>query len=176
MVKFSILMLTLMSSHAQCKTDCTVECRNNAVQLTMILHTTLQWLWQNINPISNSQKTPHTLPSRASYGVFYYENFEENWPCYNGTALYLEYGRKHHKWKSPPYTMAPVILADRVYGCIWCYLEITGVWASYYTQIYDIVTWGLLISRVPGMLLDTNRKEVNQTHCLHPAISMWAKK
>ena len=27
-------------------------------------------------------------PVRVRYGVFFYENFEENWPCHNGTTLY----------------------------------------------------------------------------------------
>ena len=46
-----------------------VECRYNAVQYIMILHTTIQRQEQNINKISKSQKTPHITPLRASYRV-----------------------------------------------------------------------------------------------------------
>ena len=38
-------------------------------QFITILHTALRWLQQNVNQTSNSQQTPHTLPSRVSYGV-----------------------------------------------------------------------------------------------------------
>ena len=41
----------------------------NAVQYDMILHTALLWLKYYIGQSVNSQQTPHTLPSRASYGV-----------------------------------------------------------------------------------------------------------
>ena len=47
----------------------TVECRYNAVQYNKILHTSLQWRDQNINKRLNLQKTHHTSPYRASYGV-----------------------------------------------------------------------------------------------------------
>ena len=47
----------------------TVDCRYNTVYFIMMLHATLQRQQQNINQILNSQKTPHTSPSRASYGV-----------------------------------------------------------------------------------------------------------
>ena len=54
----------------------------------MRLHTALRWQ-QNINQASNSQQTPHSLPSRASYGVSNMRILEENWPCHNGTTLYV---------------------------------------------------------------------------------------
>ena len=44
-------------------------------------------LWHHSN--ENLQQTPHTTPSWVSYGGVYYENFEENWPSYNGTATYV---------------------------------------------------------------------------------------
>ena len=47
-------------------------CHNNfynTVQFKMVLHTALQWPKLNINQSLNSQKTPHSLPSRASYGM-----------------------------------------------------------------------------------------------------------
>ena len=47
----------------------TIECRYNAVQYSMVLHTPLQEVRQNINQRLNPQKTPHTSPWRASYGV-----------------------------------------------------------------------------------------------------------
>ena len=47
----------------------TVEYHHNAVQFITILHMTLWWQQQNIYHTSNSQQTPHTSPSQASYGV-----------------------------------------------------------------------------------------------------------
>ena len=47
----------------------TVECRYNAVQHNMLFHTSLHWLARNANQTSNSQKTLHISPSRASCGV-----------------------------------------------------------------------------------------------------------
>ena len=59
----------------------TVEYRFNAVQYNMILHSSLKWLGQNIYQNINPQKTPHSSPAR--------EDFGENWPRYNDTALYV---------------------------------------------------------------------------------------
>ena len=47
----------------------TVECRYNAVTCVTILHSALRWQWQNVSQILDSQKTPHTSPSWARYGV-----------------------------------------------------------------------------------------------------------
>ena len=47
----------------------TIECHYNAVQFITISHMALWWQQQNINETSNSQQTPHTSPSRVSYGV-----------------------------------------------------------------------------------------------------------
>ena len=48
----------------------TVECRYNVVQFITILPSALWWQQQNVNQTPNSrQQTPHTSPSRASYGV-----------------------------------------------------------------------------------------------------------
>ena len=44
----------------------TVDCHFNAVHFITILHTAMWWQCQNINQTLDSQKTPHTLPSRAS--------------------------------------------------------------------------------------------------------------
>ena len=62
------ILLECMAKHLY--PSYTVECRRyNAVQFITILHRILQWQQQNIYHISNSQQTPHTSPSRASYGV-----------------------------------------------------------------------------------------------------------
>ena len=45
-----------------------VKCRYNAVQLTMILHTTLQQQWQKVNEFLKSQHTLQISPSQASFG------------------------------------------------------------------------------------------------------------
>ena len=47
----------------------TVECRYNAVQFITLLTTALRRQQQNLNQTSNSQQTPHTSPSWASYGA-----------------------------------------------------------------------------------------------------------
>ena len=47
----------------------TVECLYNAVQYNMVFHSPLNWPTQNINQTLDSQKTLHSSPSRASYGV-----------------------------------------------------------------------------------------------------------
>ena len=54
----------------------------------MILHTALRWQQQKLNQTLNSQKTPHSSPSRVSCEVSIMRTFQENWPHYNGTALY----------------------------------------------------------------------------------------
>ena len=51
----------------------TVECHCNSVQYNKILHTSLQWMEQNINQRSNLQKRHHSSPVRASYGVSLWE-------------------------------------------------------------------------------------------------------
>ena len=46
-----------------------VQCRYNAARFITILTTALLWHQHNLNQSSNSQPTPHTSPSLASYGV-----------------------------------------------------------------------------------------------------------
>ena len=60
----------------------TVGCHYNAVRYNMILHTSLQWLRPNINQSFSTQT--------KLWGVFC-ENFEENRPGYNGTAVTAPY-------------------------------------------------------------------------------------
>ena len=66
---------TTISKWRKCQNDDisvsvdTVECRCNTVQFIAISSfLALQWQQQNLNQSSNSQQTPHTSPSRASYG------------------------------------------------------------------------------------------------------------
>ena len=49
-----------------------------------MLHTTLQWLRQNLNMTLNSQKAP--IPWAMGIFCDYYWAY---WPCYNGTTLQL---------------------------------------------------------------------------------------
>ena len=60
-----------------CRFACTVECRYNAMQYNTIIHTSLQWPMQNPNQGLHSQKTLHTSPSWASYGVYIVNIFEQ---------------------------------------------------------------------------------------------------
>ena len=64
-----------------------VECRYNVVQIKK-----LREVGRNINQMMDPQKTPHTSPVNLAltgvlWGVFC-EYVWENWPRYNGTALY----------------------------------------------------------------------------------------
>ena len=47
----------------------TLECCYNMVQLITISESGLGWPQRNVNQTSISQQTPHTSPSRTSYGV-----------------------------------------------------------------------------------------------------------
>ena len=51
------------------KIVCTVDSRYIAFQYNTLLHTPHQKQWKNINPTLHSQKTHHTSPWRARYGV-----------------------------------------------------------------------------------------------------------
>ena len=53
------------------------ECCYIVNYYNMLLHTSLQELRQNINQRLNPQKTPHTLPWRASYGVSFVNILEK---------------------------------------------------------------------------------------------------
>ena len=55
----------------------TVECRYNAVWYSMILHTALQELRQNINQRLNPQNTPHTSTWRSNYRVYFMNMLEK---------------------------------------------------------------------------------------------------
>ena len=46
-------------------------CRYNAVQYNTLFNTSLQWLNQDTNYSLNPQKTSHTSPWRARYGVYF---------------------------------------------------------------------------------------------------------
>ena len=81
----------------------TVEHRYKAVQYCKILHKLLQELRQNINQMMDPQNTPHTSPWRPSYGCVFCEYLWENWPRYNGTALYMS-------WLEPQCTVAHCIV------------------------------------------------------------------
>ena len=55
----------------------TVECRYNAVQFIKILRIALQWQQQKVNQASNSQQTPHILPSWVSNGMSFVKILEK---------------------------------------------------------------------------------------------------
>ena len=69
----------------------TVECRYKAVQSSMILHTSLWQLRQNINQglIRGWSDTLYLTLSGEQWN-FFCEYFWQNWPRYNRTALYLQ--------------------------------------------------------------------------------------
>ena len=58
------------------KSHNTVECRCNAVNFITILPSALRWQQQKLNQTCNRQQTPHTSPTRASYGVSIVRNWE----------------------------------------------------------------------------------------------------
>ena len=70
----------------------TVECRYNAVQFSTILHTALRKQRQKVNQILESPPPPPPPPQYLALtgelrGV-YCENFEDDLPRYNDTALF----------------------------------------------------------------------------------------
>ena len=66
----------------------TVKCHYNPVEYDIIWNTSLQWLRQSVDESLNPQNTSHTLPYRASYGM-YFVRILKKIDCYNGAALYL---------------------------------------------------------------------------------------
>ena len=60
--------------------ETSVESRYNAVQFITLLHTALRLKWRKVNHIWESQQT-------GELWRVYCENFWENWPRYNDTAL-----------------------------------------------------------------------------------------
>ena len=57
--------------------DSTVECCFNAAQHNMIFHTVLHWLKQHMNKNLLLQRTSHSSPWRASYGVSFMRIWEK---------------------------------------------------------------------------------------------------
>ena len=55
----------------------------------MLLHTSLQWLRQNIHQFRPTKDTPYLALAGKIWGVIC-EDFGEKWPRYKGTALYME--------------------------------------------------------------------------------------
>ena len=49
----------------------------NQPQSAIILHTSLYWLGQNIDPSLNTWKKPHSLPWRVSYGLSFMRIFQK---------------------------------------------------------------------------------------------------
>ena len=66
----------------------TVECRYNMVQFIMTAT-------EHKSDIKLTADTPYLTLTGELWGVCH-ENFEENWPHYNGTALY--YVKSVKKW------------------------------------------------------------------------------
>ena len=54
-----------------------VGCCYNMVKYIMILQCALQWRQQDMNHPVNSQKSPHNLPCRVSYGVSFVRIWEK---------------------------------------------------------------------------------------------------
>ena len=55
----------------------TVECSYNTVKFVTILHSALRWQWQNESQTLDSQKTPHSSPSRPSYRMSFVRTLEK---------------------------------------------------------------------------------------------------
>ena len=64
-----------------------VGCRFKAVQYNMILQIWLQLPGQILNQSVNLQKTPPYLALAGELWGVFCDNFQENWPRYNGTTL-----------------------------------------------------------------------------------------
>ena len=73
-----------------------VEYCYNAVQHSMMLHTSLRWLMQSINDLTHKrhpQITPLTTPLRASYGVYFVMTLEKIDCIFQHRTVLVENGR-----------------------------------------------------------------------------------
>ena len=77
----------LQVSQCRSRKQASVECRYNAVQYNMTLHTSLQEESISIK-VWNHKRHPIPRPNGRALGVFC-EHCGEIWPRYNGTALYI---------------------------------------------------------------------------------------
>ena len=69
-------------------------CRYNATQFNTLLHRAPQYLKKQYKSwLEYTEDTPYLALTDDLWGVCR-KNFEENWPYYNGTALYMEYDNK----------------------------------------------------------------------------------
>ena len=82
------------------QSNTTVECRYNAVKCNTIFNTALRWLKQYINQCQIASYNPYLTLTGELWGVFC-EDLVENWPRYNGTALYHYNKFKKFKFKIP---------------------------------------------------------------------------
>ena len=80
-----------------------VGCHYNMVQYQMVLHSPLHWLGQNMNQFTKLASGNNLMGEL--WGVFY-EDFSENWPRYNSTALYY----RNLCWPDCCSSMAQLIL------------------------------------------------------------------
>ena len=105
--------------------ESTVECRYSAVQYNMKLYTSLVRQGQNMNVSLNPQQTPQL------WGVFC-DDFGENRPHYNGTALYCE------GW------------CDKITGTVdsryLCYLSLSRVRLTYENHLL-VLGYQILVTR-----------------------------
>ena len=68
----------------------TVKCYYNVIQYNTIFHTALGWLKQNINQRQITNYIPYLALTGELWGVIC-EDSVENWPHFNGTALYMTF-------------------------------------------------------------------------------------
>ena len=66
-----------------------VQSHENMMHCNMLLNKSLGWCMLEINLAVYSQKTPHSLPIRASYGVSIVSIFDKNLPSLYETGLYF---------------------------------------------------------------------------------------
>ena len=80
----------------QCNTmQCNVmQC--NTIQYNTILHHCSDWGRMQFRVWTHKRHPPYLAPTGELWGVFW-EDFEDNWPRYNGIALYIGASPSHNK-------------------------------------------------------------------------------
>ena len=73
----------------QYQTKQTLGCRYNMVRFITVSHTALGWQRQNMYQTLTSQQTPHTSPSRASYGMSIVRIWEKTDPILTSLHCFM---------------------------------------------------------------------------------------
>ena len=131
---------------------------SSIIWFVVILHMTLCLQWQKMNQILESQQTPHYLAIIGELWGVYCEDFGENWPCYNGTALYiLLHHNSHGNW-----VIFEGHYGDVIMGMITS--QITSLTIVYSTFIQTQIKENIKAPRLTGLCVGNSPGPVNSPH------------